>query len=386
MRTWLGFIIVFYCGSAVALEARVLIDEGALKKAVTGDFQLHCLKAPKKGCRGRTFKLPHGQWQLQRSGAALVVLNLKTQQKYRMRGQHFRFTGNFSVDGKPIQHLELVFQGKTTDWVAHFPVDQYLYGVMTAEVPVSWPLQSLKAQAVASRTYFLFKKMERLKLHYDVRSDIMDQVFKMDAKKHQSIMTAVNETHGMVLVSKEKGQIFPAYFHSDCGGHTSSENMVWRKPSSMNQAVQDPYCKTASKNNWSYGIDKQQLLGLLHKAFYLPAGVQLVSILPRIHKQSRAHIVDFLFSNNILKRIRANDFRRLLGFGRLKSTQFEVEDSWDKVVFSGRGFGHGVGMCQWGAQRWARKGKDYRTILQHYYPQARLKKLDSRSLQAQIGF
>jgi stage II sporulation protein D len=162
--------------------------------------------------------------------------------------------------------------------------------------------------------------------------------------------------------------------------------MVWRQPSSLNQAVQDPYCQSAPKNDWSYGIEKHHLLSLLQTVFFLPSGVQLVSVLPRLHEKSRAHIVDFLFSNNIVKRLRANDFRRLLGFSKLRSTRFSVEESWNRVVFSGRGFGHGVGLCQWGAQRWARQGKGFRSILKHYYPQAHLKKLDPESMQAQRAF
>ncbi len=386
VRFIIGFIILFRCFSASALEARVLIDENSSVKKIMGDIRLRCLSSQSKNCAGKTYLLPQGPWQFERTNNLLKITNLETKARSQLQGTHFRLTGTFSVDGKSMQRLDIVFNKSKTDWVAHFPVDQYLYGVMTAEVPASWPSQALQAQAVASRTYFLFKKMERLKMHYDVRSDIMDQVFKMDADKHRSVIEAVNATHGMVLVSKESGKIFPAYFHSDCGGKTSPENLVWRQPSSMNQSVQDPYCQTASKNNWSYGIDKEHLLSTLQKAFYLPAGVQLISILPRIHEQSRAHIVDFLFSKNILKRIGANDFRRLLGFGKLKSTQFEVEETRNKVVFSGRGFGHGVGLCQWGAQRWARKGKDYRSILRHYYPQAHLKKLDARSLQAQLVF
>ncbi len=385
-RILIGLIVVLFCHSAFAIEARVLIDETTLAKTFVGDLRLRCVQARKQNCSDKTYLLPNGQWRVERYYNSLRITNLKTRARSKLRGTHFRFTGNFSVDGKSLQRMDLVFNGRQTDWVAHFPVDQYLYGVMGAEVPASWPQQALRAQAVASRTYFLFKKMERIKLHYDVRSDIMDQVFKMDAKKQKSIIEAVNATHDRVLVSKKTGKIFPAYFHSDCGGTTSPEGLVWRKPASENRSVKDPYCKTASKNNWSFGIDKQRFLALLHKVFYLPTGAQLVSILPRIHKESRAHIVDFLFTNNTLKRIRANDLRRLLGFGKLRSTQFAVAETWDKVVFTGRGFGHGVGMCQWGAQRWARKGQDYRSILGHYYPKARLKKLDDRSLQAQLVF
>ncbi len=372
--------------AAFGFDARVLIDEQSHSKELSGEIQVRCLKAHKISCSGKLYSLPGGTWLLERHYGQLRLTQASTQLRYLVNGQHFEVTGSFSVDGKTIERMDLVFLKPDTHWVAHFPLDQYLYGVMGAEVPVSWPIQSLKAQAVASRTYFLFKKLQRLEQHYDVRSDIMDQVFKMDGERHKSILRAVQETKGQVLLAKEDQTIFPAYFHADCGGNTSAEGAVWRRPASLNQSVTDPYCKTASKNNWSYLIDKERLMALLQKAFFLPQGIQLKSILPRVQKASRAHIVDFLFSQDILKRISANDLRGLLGFGKLRSTHFEVTDSGNEVVFTGRGFGHGVGMCQWGAQRWARKGKDYRSILKHYYPKAELQKVDPAGLRAPAAF
>ncbi len=364
----------------------MLIDEDSTSQVLTGEMRLRCLGLKRSKCSKKTFVLPFGRWQIDGTQNHLFVKNLENGATKKLQGKHFQITGQFSLVGKTLKKLDILFIEKKTHWVVSLPIDQYLYGVMTSEVPVSWPMQALQAQAIASRTYFLFKKRERAKEHFDVRSDIMDQVFKLDGLKHKNIIEAVNQTHGMILVTKDKGKVFPAYFHSDCGGKTSSENKVWRKPSSMNQAVRDPYCQSATKNNWSHAIDKEKLLALLHSVFYLPRGVQLKSILPRLQEQSRAHIVDFLFSNNILKRISATHLRPLLGFGKLRTTPFEVSQTWNEVIFRGRGFGHGVGMCQWGAQRWARKGKSFRSILKHYYPQAELKQLDARSLQAQMVF
>lgn len=386
LQQFIAFCVLFHCAFAAALDARVLIDEKSTSKIITGDLQIDCVENFAKACHRQSLNLATGSWRLERYYNKLRLTNLKTQDRYLMRGSKFHISGSFQWDNKTLKKMDLVFANRLTQWVVHIPVDQYLYGVMSAEVPASWPLEALKAQAVASRTYFLFKKAERIKENFDVRSDIMDQVFKLDANKQAPILRAVDETHGEILISQQNGKIFPAYFHSDCGGRTSSEKLVWRKPSSLNQAVQDPYCQTASKNNWSYDISKDRLLSLLQSSFYLPKGVELISILPRLQKKSRAYIVDFIFSKNIFKRMSADDLRHLLGFGKLRSAHFSVTQTWDDVVFTGRGFGHGVGLCQWGAQRWARKGKDYRTILSHYYPKAKRKVLDSRSLQAQLVF
>ena len=373
-----------------AFEARVLIDEHSVLKTLSGEMRLQCISTKEKKCSStKTWLLDNGTWDFKRRGLSLKVTDQESNSKLVVSGQQFEMTGSFAMDGQILHRMVLFFAPQKTQWVVHLPVDSYLYGVMGAEVPVSWPQETLKAQAVASRTYFLFKKMNRREEVFDVRSDTLDQVFKLDAKKYRSIIEAVDATHGMILVSKENGQIFPSYFHSDCGGRTSSENKVWRKPSSLNEPVKDKYCQSATINDWKYHIGRHKLLDILQKVFFLPHGVQLKYILPRVHAQSRAHVVDFMFSGNILKRVSANELRRVLGYGKLKSTQFAVHSGWKDIVFQGRGFGHGVGMCQWGAQRWARKGKKFRSILEHYYPKARLLKMDPenyQNLQAHLSF
>ena len=389
LRAFLLVSVLLFGQWLYALEARVLIDEKNHFKTLSGEMRVVCTKSFAKSCPKKTYILPYGTWHFERRGHFLKIKKENSRAKVTIPGTHFQITGSFAMDGHLLQRLEVATVNRNTLWVVHLPVDQYLYGVMAAEVPASWPMETLKAQAVASRTYFLFKKLGRRNEAYDVRSDILDQVFKLDAKKYKSIGRAISATHGLVLMSDKDSQIFPAYFHSDCGGGTSGEDKVWRKPTSYNKAVKDPYCKTASKNNWTYYIDRHKLLYTLKKIFYLPEGVELQSILPRLQKASRAYIVDFIFSENIVKRISANELRKILGYGRLKSTNFEVFSTWRDVVFRGRGFGHGVGMCQWGAQRWARKGKDFRFILKHYYPEAHLKRVDPKSfenLQAQFSF
>jgi stage II sporulation protein D len=376
--------------SVQALSARVLIDEKSLHQEVKGSFQLVCknqFKGIRNLCPFTAGTFNSGTWKLEVLKDRLRITHAPTKRWQDFPGKYFSLKGKISFRGKKIQRLDLLKHKAGVEWVVHLPIDHYLYGVMGAEVPLSWPINALKAQAIASRTYFLYKRAKS-KTHFDVRSDIMDQVFSIEAQHHDSILKAVDETHNMVLVERETNKVFPAYFHSDCGGQTSPESKVWRKPAAYNKPVKDPYCLSAKKNNWSYAVNKEKLMAVLHKTFYLPKGVELLNILPRLKAGKRAYIVDFLFSDNILKRISANDLRKVLGFTKLKSTNFSVKEMWQNFVFTGRGFGHGVGMCQWGAQRWARKGKGFQHILKHYYPQARLQKVDSvqlKNLQAQVA-
>ena len=284
-----------------AFEARVLIDEFNNEKTITGTLWVSCLSKVGQACDQEKVKLRPGTWKFSRKKTALVLKNTDENILKTIKGSHFVLSGSFSLENRVLEKVSLYFENKKTLWVLHLPVDQYLYGVMAAEVPSSWPKETLKAQALASRTYFLFKKQERKAEVFDVRSDTMDQVFKMDAKKHKNIVKAVNETHGQILTSKRTSQIFPAYFHADCGGGTSQEKVVWRQPTSLNVEVKDPYCQSASKNNWSILVDKAKLTRLLKDVFFLPFGVSLKSILPRLGEKSRAHVVVFVFSNNYTK-------------------------------------------------------------------------------------
>lgn len=371
--------------TALGFEARVLIDDEATFKELRGHFNLCRLKQDEKNnwnCASHLSKFTLGHWRVAASEKGLNVVNLKTTEEVALKGDRFQLSGRFQLEKPYLKKMEIHWSDNKPLWIVHLAVDKYLYGVMASEVPASWPIESLKAQAIASRTYFLYKKIRRLTEAFDVRSDIMDQVFSLKSKKHKKIMQAVNKTHDWILVDKKTKKIFPAYFHADCGGHTSTEQQVWRLAASANRGVKDSVCRKAKKNNWSISIAKDVLMSHLQKMFFLPSGTKLKYVLPRVIKNNRAHFVDFIFSHNLYKRISANELRKVLGFAKLRSTHFKVENRWDRFIFSGRGFGHGVGMCQWGAQRWARRGRKFHQILRHYYPNSKLKKADTDD----IGF
>jgi SpoIID/LytB domain protein len=363
-----------------AVEARVLINDNLNVQTLTGEFKIKYNKNTKNSIPNKETKnFENSVWQISTHKDFILIKNKHKQIK--MAGNTFEFAGEFQIKNNKIKQLKLFIHNGKASWVIHLPIEEYLYGVLGSEVPVSWPIESLKAQAIASRTYFLFKKIQQKDENYDVRSDNLDQVFSMDLKLHESIINAVDLTRGQILVTKDEKQIFPAYFHSDCGGHTSSEKNVWRKIASLNEEVKDPFCQVASKNNWTYSINRSEFMALLHKTLLIPKDIKLQKIMPRETEENRSHVVDLIFSGNIFKRVSANDLRKLVGFDKLKSTHFKVSHYWQNIEFQGRGYGHGVGLCQWGAQRWARKGKDFEFILKHYYPNSKIKLLDDNHIE-----
>lgn len=368
-----SFLLLFFLAPGLrAHTARVLIDEKAQSQKWQGAFTLECYSELSSLKPYRQYQFSNGDWTVQSHvGGAIDIRSSNGVKVQRCLGQKFQMMGLLFWQGQKILGMTHVAHQGKKDWVIHVPIDQYLVGVLSAEVPSSWPLAALKAQAIASRTYFLYKKQERQKDHYDVRADTMDQVFRFLASEKPNLNKAVYDTVDWILVDSSS-QIFPAFFHADCGGQTSTERNVWRFPTSENSPVRDPLCQKADRNNWVYSIRKLELIQNLQALMYLPPDIELQSIYPRVQQEGRAYVVDFLFSERVFKRMSANDLRKALGFAKLKSTHFSVHDQGQDLVFRGRGFGHGVGLCQWGAQRWAQQGKSHEFILRHYYPNARL--------------
>lgn len=260
--------------------------------------------------------------------------------------------------------------------VGNMSMNRYLRGVVPHEMPQSWPLEALKAQAVASRTYALWKMKSSSYTNYDLKPSVADQVFRMERyavanQLHPNVDRALRQTESQYMVAKGS-QLVKAYFHSDCGGDTDSASSVWGDGHSETSSARDVACaqrKSVWKSQWSLAHLKQKMTA----AYFLPANLEVTDVIVRNQlKSHRVEYVDVLFSKGIFKRVRGEDVRRILGYDKIKSTLFEVQKSGDNVVFAGRGFGHGVGMCQWGARAMAASGKSFKGILAHYYPGTRL--------------
>ena len=224
--------------------------------------------------------------------------------------------------------------------------DSYIAGVISKEMPLSWPLEALKAQAVVARNFALYKMNINQNKDFDVRNDIWDQVFQptdnIKAKK------ASGETKDIRLTD-ENGKTIQTFFHADCGGQTVPAWSVW--PGSKSYGVaEDTYCKKRTRSEWTYAVDRDK--------FFVDTSTDKVKA--QKFKSKWVSMASFTM----------NEIRKTFGFDQIRShpDQIKIED--DKVIFSGRGYGHGVGLCQWGAMEMARVGFTYKQILAHYYPKA----------------
>lgn len=280
--------------------------------------------------------------------------------------------GILTVNGIPSQgHLTLFPDNprKIAAMVA-LPMEQYLTGVMQGEVGENWPAEALKAQVIAARSYAMATMSVRRNKPYDVAITTRDQVYTPTIKIPTTIQAAVLNTQGQVL--RYKGHALRAYYHSCCGGEGESFDAVWKdlapgktKPDFPAAVVRDPFCKKSPNRRWEIKIDEADFLNALHAQS--PQLASASQVTPQMAPNGRVTTVT-LTDVKSPKQISGNQFRKALGYEAVKSTWFKMQHRGHTVTLTGRGYGHGVGLCQWGAKGMAEKGKTADAILQFYYP------------------
>ena len=257
------------------------------------------------------------------------------------------------------------------DQIETIPLEQYLIGVLSGEMPVSYEIEALKAQAVAARTYTL-KKMETNKNNqFDLVDNTNDQMYLDDnyLKKLWSqnydnyikkIKQAVNETTGEYLTYD--GKIIKAFFFSTSSGKTENCKDVFGE----NLPYLVSVSSTWDENSPSY-IDKKTFT---KEEFYEKLNLPYEEKLDiEITRNDTNSINTITINNNQLK---GTDFRYELN---LKSTNIDIKNLDDKIEITSKGFGHGVGLSQYGAQELALKGYKYDEILKYYYQGTEFKKI-----------
>ncbi len=269
------------------------------------------------------------------------------------------------------------------------PVEQYLAGVIAAEMPASWEIEALKTQAVAARTYALYVKLTSGSgRQWDVKSTQANQVYKGIEAESARIWDVVEQTKGIVLASRDSNvrfNVIPAYFSSTCGGVTVDSQLVFDLKMSPLGGVVCPYCKkTAPTRNYNWAevvITKAELYKKLCERY--PnlknlGGLKGIKVTQYVERGDFYKFlkVELVGENGKTDWLRGDDLRFIIGASVVRSTACRIDDKGANVRFyNGRGYGHNVGMCQYGAQGMAREGKSYRQILNFYYPGAEIKGL-----------
>ncbi|MFO7526102.1 MAG: SpoIID/LytB domain-containing protein [Ignavibacteriaceae bacterium] len=298
------------------------------------------------------------------------------------------------IDGKKYKgKIKISNAGGNLIFINQISLEDYVKGVMLKEMPLgkgNENYEALKAFSICVRTYAFTKIFER-KLQYDILPDTRDQVYGGVEGESELSNKIVDETRSQILTFKNQPAVI--FYHSTCGGITEDASNVF---SNVNvtylKSIIDgspANCTISPRYSWTEIIPEYQIINRLQKSGYLNSNnysVKTVSINSRF-KSGRVNELEIrlssshreeksvkLFGNNIRSVIRTADDKSIL-----RSNFFEISgQSGGNIILKGRGAGHGVGLCQWGAISLSRTGLDYKRILAHYYPGTEIQTIDDK--------
>ena len=317
-------------------------------------------------------------------GSSLTIDVLATKTGLRVGKKHVKSPGirvkavkssNIYVNEKRFRgDIEIIRKENSKLMVINYiRLEDYLYGVLYHEVSHRWPMEALKVQAIAARTFALYQARQNRLQPYDLRSDIYSQVYGGSGSEKWSTTKAVDATNGKVLAFQ--GDIFPAYYHATCAGHTEDATNLWSVNLPPLKGVECNYCAHSPHYKWTRSIPLRELRDMLRDNGYDIDDIESVKILSR-NKSGRVDKVDIQDNAGVSVNITAKDFRQLIGPNAVRSTRFDVEIKRGQLVITGLGWGHGVGMCQWGVFGMAKLGKKANEILSYYYPGTEITTID----------
>lgn len=285
--------------------------------------------------------------------------------------------GHLKVNGFLYQgSLIVVCDGLKMLLINKVDLEDYVFSVVRWESWPGWPLEFNKAFAITCRTYVVYKILEArnkktVKQLYDIKATNIHQTYKgIDAFEH--IRQAVEETAGLIMAHKKKPIM--AMYDACCGGvipaHTTSMNLKGTPYLARSYAC--TYCKDFKIFNWSRTYEVDQFARMVQKESKKIREIRDI----KVSKKDKAGLVEEV-------RIKiGNTWSSLSGkkiyslCKNIKSFCFEVTKKMDKIHFSGKGFGHHMGLCQWGASRMVKNGADYRSVLNFYYPEITFMKVE----------
>jgi stage II sporulation protein D len=260
--------------------------------------------------------------------------------------------------------------------VNYVDLEQYLYSVVGAEMPTSWHLEALKAQAVAARSYVLYQRQNSANDIFDVGDTTSWQVYGGVEEEAATTRAAVDATQGQVLTYN--GEIINAVFHACAGGYTENVEDVWSNPLPYLRAVQSPDANI-SDCQWTRTFPAQEFAQAVG---YSGSVSEVLSTLDDRGRVSSLRIEGSAGSMTMS----GKEARQALG---IRSTLFTLSPVRSQVAavgnlpaaptsfnLIGRGYGHGIGLSQWGAKVFAEQGYSYSQILTHYYTGVTLARIE----------
>lgn len=255
-------------------------------------------------------------------------------------------------------------------------LEQYVASTVGGEMSASWPREALRAQAVAARTYVLHEAAKRRAFAWDVRATAASQVYRGVEAETDETRSAARATRGEVLTYR--GEPILAVFHSTAGGRTATAGEVWGRDLPYLRVIDVDEEDAAPHTYWRAVFSPSDLAVEL-----AAAGVSVDKVEGlRVTRRTRSGRVERLEVRGVstLEELRGERLRRLVRALGLRSTLFDIRRGSEGYAFVGSGYGHGVGMSQWGARALAERGIPYQRILARFYPGTRLEKIKKRRI------
>ncbi len=284
---------------------------------------------------------------------------------------------------KGVIHIQTDEKLNGCDIINETTLEDYLATLLPKEMSSNWPLEALKAQAVAARSYAYYKvktaqvsRAKGFKTNYDLENSEKHQVNGSLYDVTRKTIKATKQTAGEIL-TLENEQITPVFFHSKCGGKTLTPGQVWQNRLPGYASVNCPFCHKHGLKNWKHKLSKQKVLSTFQKVLkqfngdYSRFYSNSVQLAPDSRDTTRLRF----YNDGDLKVIKKSRLRALMGRSNLPSNYYSLKMENDNFVVSGAGYGHGVGMCQFGAKELALQGYNYKQILAHYFPKMKLNKI-----------
>ncbi len=361
----LGFVaflwlVIFSSSAQAALELRVLIRKGANSLSVGSSTP-----AVVKDSAGRTLGQVAGMSSFStKANGGNVNLGQWNSNRIWLEptGDGVVWIGDNWYRGRVL----LIREGSGVTAVNYVDMEDYLYSVVGAEAVPSWPQEALKAQAVAARSYALHQRNNTRNGVYDLDTTTRTQVYKGLSSEYTTTHQAVKATANQVMT--HNGQVILAVFHSSSGGHTENVEDVWTSPLPYLRGVVD-YDQTSPVFSWHKTVNPNQVSRVL-------GGVGNIRSMTPEKTTPQGRVVSMrVIGDRTTRSVKGTDLRQAL---ELRSTLFRVSLGNGGVQVSGRGFGHGIGLSQWGTYYLAQNGINYQQILAHYYQNARLSQIQTR--------
>ena len=328
------------------MSIRVLLDRSSGGIEVVVEGRKHSISASRGGIRVDGGKLRQ-RWESGPVGSARV--------------------GELRTAGRLVSFLE----GSDVVVVNEVPLEMYVAGAVSGEMPANWAQAALRAQAVVSRSYALNRRGLRRALSWDVEAGTRSQVYRgLDVAEPAA--RATRETRCRVLTYA--GVPILAAFHSASGGRTASAGEVWGRDIAYLISMDVPGEDDSPDTYWRAAISRPTLGLALRAAGYRIGDVTEATVEDRT-ESGRVRWIRFKSGRGEV-RLSGRQLRQILGESTLRSTLFQLGPPGEDLVFVGSGRGHGVGMSQWAARSLAEQGATYQEILDKFYPGATLGVMD----------